>query len=168
MILPTFKNEYFSSWGTLPRYHVYEVLHYFRHWRPELWLRLHKQIEGLDRWLSIQENSPNVLLGLYTACNAMCYDFTWTQREIMSAKRDRDLAVYCPSIAGSTILDSASMSCSWGMAHLTRDCSPRLRFLISTNTEYQVLKDYNGELEIDHMIALNKLPVVRFSGGQEF
>lgn len=28
-----------------------------------------------------------------------------------------------PFKAGSTILASASMSCSWGVAHLTKDCS---------------------------------------------
>lgn len=41
----------------------------------------------------------------------------------MSAKRDRDFAGYMPFKAGSTILANASISCSCGVAHLTRDCS---------------------------------------------
>lgn len=49
--------------------------------------------------------------------------FTWTQSAIMSAKRERDFAGYMPFKAGSTILAKASISCNWGVAHLTSDCS---------------------------------------------
>lgn len=55
--------------------------------------------------------------------------FTWTHRAMASAKRDRDLDGYSPCSAGSTIWSSASMSCSWGVAHLTSDCSGRGRDL---------------------------------------
>lgn len=48
---------------------------------------------------------------------------TWTHRAIMSAKRERDFAGYIPFNDVSTILDNASISWSWGVAHLTRDCS---------------------------------------------
>jgi hypothetical protein len=48
---------------------------------------------------------------------------TWTHRARTSANRDRDLAGYRPLSAGSTILSNASMSCSWGVAHRTSDCS---------------------------------------------
>ena len=41
----------------------------------------------------------------------------------MSAKRERDFAAYIPLRAESTILAKASISCSWGVAHLTSDCS---------------------------------------------
>lgn len=50
-------------------------------------------------------------------------EYTWTQSAITSAKRESDLAGYIPFNAGSTILASASISWSWGVAHLTRDCS---------------------------------------------
>ena len=42
---------------------------------------------------------------------------------MMSAKRESDFAGYSPSMAGSTILASRSMSWSCGVAHRTRDCS---------------------------------------------
>jgi hypothetical protein len=42
---------------------------------------------------------------------------------MISANRDNDFAGYIPFNAGSTILASASMSCSCGVAHLTSDCS---------------------------------------------
>ena len=54
---------------------------------------------------------------------------TWTHREMISAKFDKDLAEYSPLTAGSTIFDNVSMSWSWGIAHLTRKCSPRVRVL---------------------------------------
>lgn len=54
---------------------------------------------------------------------------TWTHREIMSAKCDSDLMGYFPLREGSTILVKRSISCSWGIAHLTKNCSPRLRVL---------------------------------------
>jgi hypothetical protein len=57
------------------------------------------------------------------ACCICSTNSTWTQMAIMSAKRERDLAGYSPSSAGSTILASRSMSWSCGVAHLTRDCS---------------------------------------------
>ena len=41
----------------------------------------------------------------------------------MSAKRDKDFAGYMPFRAGSTIFANASISWSWGVAHLTSDCS---------------------------------------------
>lgn len=41
----------------------------------------------------------------------------------MSAKRDKDFAGYMPLRAGSTIFANASISWSWGVAHLTSDCS---------------------------------------------
>lgn len=50
-------------------------------------------------------------------------DFTWTQRAMMSAKRDKDFAAYMPLSEGSTIFARASISWSWGVAHLTKDCS---------------------------------------------
>jgi hypothetical protein len=48
---------------------------------------------------------------------------TWTHKASTSANRDRDLAGYRPLSAGSTMLSNASMSCSWGVAHRTSDCS---------------------------------------------
>jgi hypothetical protein len=42
---------------------------------------------------------------------------------MISANRESDFAGYIPFNAGSTILASASMSCSCGVAHLTSDCS---------------------------------------------
>jgi hypothetical protein len=48
---------------------------------------------------------------------------TWTQRATISANRESDLAGYIPCNFESTILARASMSCSWGVAHRTRDCS---------------------------------------------
>lgn len=50
-------------------------------------------------------------------------DQTCTHSAIMSANRDKDLAGYIPIKEGSTILARASISWSWGVAHLTRDCS---------------------------------------------
>lgn len=50
---------------------------------------------------------------------------TWTHKAMMSAKRERDFAGYMPFKAGSTIFAKASISWSWGVAHLTRDCSDR-------------------------------------------
>ena len=41
----------------------------------------------------------------------------------MSAKRDKDFAGYMPFKEGSTIFAKASISWSWGVAHLTSDCS---------------------------------------------
>jgi hypothetical protein len=41
----------------------------------------------------------------------------------MSAKRERDFAGYMPFREGSTIFARASISWSWGVAHLTSDCS---------------------------------------------
>lgn len=43
----------------------------------------------------------------------------------MSAKRDKDFLGYSPFKEGSTIFDNASMSWSWGIAHLTKNCSAR-------------------------------------------
>jgi hypothetical protein len=37
---------------------------------------------------------------------------TWTQRAMMSAKRERDFAGYMPFKIGSTIFAKASISCS--------------------------------------------------------
>lgn len=55
----------------------------------------------------------------------------------MSANRERDLTGYIPLSAGSTILANASMSHSWGVDHLTRDCSdPALELnIIEKNKE---------------------------------
>ena len=41
----------------------------------------------------------------------------------MSAKRDKDFAGYMPFKEESTIFAKASISWSWGVAHLTSDCS---------------------------------------------
>lgn len=54
---------------------------------------------------------------------------TWTQSAIASAKRESDFEGYSPWSAGSTIWSKASMSCSWGVAHPTSDCSDRGRDL---------------------------------------
>ncbi len=61
---------------------------------------------------------------------------TWTHKAIISAKRESDLAGQIPFNAGSTILASASMSCSCGVAHLTSDCSALGREL---NKKTQIL-----------------------------
>lgn len=53
----------------------------------------------------------------------------WTQSAIASAKRESDFEGYSPWSAGSTIWSKASMSCSWGVAHPTSDCSDRGRDL---------------------------------------
>jgi len=48
---------------------------------------------------------------------------------MISAKRDSDFAGYMPFKVGSTIFAKASISWSWGVAHLTSDCSDRIREL---------------------------------------
>ena len=63
----------------------------------------------------------------YTRCADIA--LTCTHEEIISAKRDNDFIGYAPFSEGSTILANASISCSWGTAHLTRNCSPRGRDL---------------------------------------
>lgn len=52
-------------------------------------------------------------------------DNTWMQRVMMSAKLESDFSEHIPLMAGSTMLDKASMSCNWELAHLTKCCSPR-------------------------------------------
>lgn len=42
---------------------------------------------------------------------------------MISANRERDFAAYMPLRAGSTIFANESISWSWGVAHLTSDCS---------------------------------------------
>ena len=60
---------------------------------------------------------------------------------MISAKRESDFAGYMPFKAGSTILAKASISWSWGVAHLTSDCSDLTRELLKfTNESYKPYK----------------------------
>lgn len=49
---------------------------------------------------------------------------TCTHNATMSANRESDLTGYIPCKEESTMLANASISWSWGIAHLTNDCSP--------------------------------------------
>lgn len=98
---------------------------------------------------------------------------TCTQRKIMSANRDKDFAVYSPLIEASTIFHKASMSWSWGIAHLTRNCSPLLRSLMKDiqagNIKSPKLR-MQPPLEklLSPLFDRVILPVIGFSTGQEF
>lgn len=84
---------------------------------------------------------------------------TWTHRAIMSAKCDKDLAGYSLLRAGSTILDNASMSWSWGIAHLTRNCSPRIRVLLKV-LKYKITQQYRKQMQIWSTSLFCILPVM--------
>lgn len=88
---------------------------------------------------------------------------TWTHREIMSAKCDNDLAGYSPFRDGSTILDKASMSWSWGIAHLTRNCSARLRVLVIISRKIKVSSKNKHYIIAQYGSAWLFVPVMRLS-----
>jgi len=60
-----------------------QCLHHLRHWRSELWLRLHQ-----ERLFHMVSCSTNVLTVLYLGNEV----HTWTHSATTSAKRERDLA----------------------------------------------------------------------------
>lgn len=66
----------------------------------------------------------------------------------MSAKRDRDFAGYIPFKVGSTIFAKASISCSWGVAHLTSDCSDLTLELNKMKRMGEITQIYQQEMEM--------------------
>lgn len=103
-------------------------MHNFRHGRPKLWFGLHTKKIAISllcfqiTTLAFKKNETCI-----NVC--VCVEwfdlkkFTWTQRAMTSANLDKDLAGYMPLSEGSTILANKSISWSWGVAHLTSDCS---------------------------------------------